>query len=145
MEAQLEVDSGCQLSPSVWPHNAVTAFRPPSATVVSAEPFSQGTGTLRCLQKETATYRHWSVSLWRDPDDVPHYRMLYRQNWMAAYLATLCGWRRCFQAHQLQFMRCIRKEVVSSKCLSRIVSVSFQINMDGDQSTALSNSSLIRK
>jgi len=28
------------------------------------------TGTLRCLQKEMATYRHWSVSLWWDPDDV---------------------------------------------------------------------------
>ena len=36
--------------------------RPPSATVVSAEPFSHGTGTLRCLQKEMATYRHWSMS-----------------------------------------------------------------------------------
>jgi len=24
----------------------------------SAEPFSHGTGTLRCLQKEMATYRH---------------------------------------------------------------------------------------
>jgi len=33
-------------------------FRPTSATVVSAEPFSHGTGTLRCLQKEMATYRH---------------------------------------------------------------------------------------
>ena len=33
-------------------------LRPPSATVVSAEPFSHGTGTLRCLQKEMATYRH---------------------------------------------------------------------------------------
>ena len=32
--------------------------RPPSATVVSAEPFSHGPGTLRCLQKEMATYRH---------------------------------------------------------------------------------------
>ena len=31
-------------------------FRPPSATVVSAEPFSHGTGTLWCLQKEMATY-----------------------------------------------------------------------------------------
>ena len=39
---------------------------PPSATLVSAEPFSHGTGTLRCLQKEMATYRYWSVSLWRD-------------------------------------------------------------------------------
>ena len=26
--------------------------------LVSAEPFSHGTGTLRCLQKEMATYRH---------------------------------------------------------------------------------------
>ena len=32
--------------------------RPSSATMVSAEPFSHGTGTLRCLQKEMATYRH---------------------------------------------------------------------------------------
>ena len=29
-----------------------------SATVVSAEPFSDGTATLRCLQKKMATYRH---------------------------------------------------------------------------------------
>ena len=39
-------------------HNPATRFRPPSATVVSAEPFLHGTGTLRCLQKEMATYRH---------------------------------------------------------------------------------------
>ena len=76
MEAQLEVGSGGQFSPSVWPHNPATGFRPPSATVVSAEPFSHGTGTLRCLQKEMATYRHWSVSLWWDPDDVSHCRIL---------------------------------------------------------------------
>ena len=78
----------CQskFSPSVWPHNPATGFRPPSATVVSAEPFSHGTGTLWCLQKEMATDRHWSVSLWRDPDDVSHCRILSpEQNWMAAY------------------------------------------------------------
>jgi len=40
------------LSPGVY------NIQPPSATVVSAEPFSHGTGTLRCLQKEMATYRH---------------------------------------------------------------------------------------
>ena len=39
-------------------HYPATRFRPPSATVVSAEPFSHGTGTRRCLQKEMATYRH---------------------------------------------------------------------------------------
>ena len=60
----------------VWPHNPETGFRPPSATVVSAEPFLHRTGTLRCLQKEMATYRHWSVSLRRDPDDVSHCRIL---------------------------------------------------------------------
>ena len=38
------------------PHNLATGFRRPSATVVSAEPFSHGTGTLQCLQKEMATY-----------------------------------------------------------------------------------------
>jgi len=54
--------SGGQFSLSVWPHNPATLFRPPSATVVSAEPFSHRTGTLRCLQKEMATDRHWSVS-----------------------------------------------------------------------------------
>ena len=63
-----------------------TGFRPPSATMVSAEPFSHGTGTLRCLQKEMATYR--SVSLWRDRDcrilspDKTEWRLI---------LATLCG------------------------------------------------------
>jgi len=54
MDAQLVVGSGGQFSPSVRPHNPATEFRPPSATVVSAEPFSHGTGTLRCLQKEMA-------------------------------------------------------------------------------------------
>jgi len=35
------------------------AYRLPSATMVSAEPFrTEQLGTLRCLQKEMATYRH---------------------------------------------------------------------------------------
>ena len=104
-------------------------FRPPSATAVSAEPFSHGPGTLRCLQKEMATYRQWSVSLWRDPDDVKHcgacrrkWRLtdtdlmsLWRDpldvshcqilfpdktEWRLSS-ATLCGWKRCFVADQL--------------------------------------------
>jgi len=94
-------------------HNLATRFRPPSATVVSAEPFSHGTGTLRCLQKEMATYIHWSVSLWRDPDDVPHCRILCpdKTEWQLI-LATLCGWRCCFVADQLWFMtRIWEKEV----------------------------------
>jgi len=85
--------------------------RPPSATVVSAEPFSHGTGTLRCLVKEMATYKHWSVSLWRDPDDVPHCRILFhdKTEWRLIS-ATLCGWRRCFVADHLWFMTRIREE-----------------------------------
>ena len=67
--------------------------------------------TLRCLQKEMATYRHWSVSLWRDPDDVSHCRILSldKTEWQLIS-ATLCRWRRCYMADQLWFMRCIREE-----------------------------------
>ena len=87
-----EVGSSGQFSPSVWPHNLATGFQPPSGTVVSAEPFSHGTGTLWCLQKEMATYRHWSVSLWRDPDDVSNCRILSpdKTEWRLIS-ATLCG------------------------------------------------------
>jgi len=95
------------LSPSVRPHNLATRFRPPSVTVVSAEPFSHGTGTLRCLQKEMATYRHWSVSLWRDPDDVPHCRILSpgKTEWrLISFSTTHCGWRRFFVADQWPVM-----------------------------------------
>jgi len=70
--------------------------------MVSAEPFSHGTGTLWCLRKEMTTYRHWSVSLWRDPDDVSHCRILSPDKtewWLIS--ATLCRWRRCFVADQL--------------------------------------------
>ena len=55
--------------------------------VVSAEPFPHGTGTLRCLQKEMATYRLCPCVLVARPrrcltlsNPVPW------QNWMAAYL-----------------------------------------------------------
>ena len=41
--------TGGQFSCSVRPHNLATGFRPPSSTVVSTEPFSHGTGTLRCM------------------------------------------------------------------------------------------------
>ena len=69
------------------------------------------TGTVWCLQKEIATYRHWSVSLWRDPDNVPRCRILSpdKTEWLLIS-ATLCRWRRCFVAHQLWFMKCIREE-----------------------------------
>jgi len=104
---------GGQFSPSVWPHFQATMFRPPSATVVSAEPFSHGTGTLRCTQKEMATYRHWSVSLWRNPDDVSHCRILSPDKTEWRFIsATLCGSRCCFVADQLWFMTCIREEEV---------------------------------
>ena len=49
-----------------------------------------------------ATYRHWSVSLWRDPDDFSHCGILSpdKTEWRLIS-ATLCGWRRCFVADQL--------------------------------------------
>jgi len=103
--------TGGQFSSSVWPHNPATGFRPPSATVVSAKPFSHGTGTLWCLQKEMATYRHWSVSLCRDPDDVSHCRILSPDKTEWRFIsATLCGWRPCFMADPLWFMTHIQEE-----------------------------------
>ena len=96
-----------------------TGFRPPSATVVSAEPFSHGTGTLRCLQKEMATDRHWSVSLWQDPDDVSHCRILSKswQNWMAAYLGYTLQMKTLFRGwpamvHDPHTRRRIRRRLV---------------------------------
>jgi len=83
--------------------NPATGFWPPSATVVSTEPFLHGTGTLWCLQKEMATYRQGSVSR--------HCRILPSDKtewWFIS--ATLCRWRRCFVADQLWVMTCIREE-----------------------------------
>jgi len=101
----------------------VIRFPPPSATVVSAEPFSHGTGTLRCLQKEMATYRHWSVSLWRDPDNVPHCRILSpdKTEWRLIS-ATLCRWIHCFVADQLWLMTRIREEEVKCFCTDKSTS-----------------------
>jgi len=68
------------------------------------------------------TYRHWSVSLWRDSDDVSHFRILSpdKTEWRLIS-ATFCGWRHCFVADQLWFMTCIwEEEGKSSLCLLSI-------------------------
>jgi len=45
-----------------------------------------------------ATYRHWSVSLWRDPDDVPHCQMMFPwQNWTSAYLGYTLRMKMLFR------------------------------------------------
>ena len=58
-----------------------------------------------------ATYRHWSVSLWRDPDDVSRcwIQSPDKTEWRLIS-ATLCGRRRCFVADQLRLMTFIREE-----------------------------------
>jgi len=58
-------------------------------------------------------YRHWSVSLRKDPDDVPHCRILSpdKAEW-PLIPATLCKWRCCFLAKQLWFMTRIGEEEV---------------------------------
>ena len=58
-----------------------------------------------------ATYRHWSVSLWRDPDDVSHCRIQSpdKTEWRLIS-ATFCRWGRCFVADQLWLMTRIREE-----------------------------------
>jgi len=82
----------------------------------SSSSFSHGTGTLRCLQKEMATYRHWSVSLWEDPDDVSHCRILSpdKTEWRLIS-ATLCRWRHCFVADQLWLTTSIREDEEEQK------------------------------
>jgi len=81
-----------------------------SATVVSAGPFSHWAQMLQCLWREMATCRHWSVSLWREPDGVPHCRVLApgKAEWRLVS-AVLCGWGHCFVAEKLWFMTRIRE------------------------------------
>ena len=69
--------------------------------------FSHGTGA---LQKEMATFRHWSVSVRRDSDDVPHCRIVSsdKAEWRLIPTA-LCRWRHCFLADQLWFMTRMRE------------------------------------
>jgi len=52
------------------------------------------------------------MSVWQDPDDVPHCWILFhdKTEWQLIS-ATLCGWRRCFMADQLWFMTRIREGV----------------------------------
>ena len=106
------------LAPLVWIAFLVSSCWLSITEDVSAEPFSHGTGTLRCLQKEMATYRHWSMSLWRDSDDVSHCRILFPdktewrlisatfcgllnpvpwQNWMVAYLGYTLRMKTLFR------------------------------------------------
>ena len=58
-----------------------------------------------------ATYRHWSVSLWRDPDNVSHCGILSpdKTEWRLIS-AILCGWGHYFVADQLWLMTRIREE-----------------------------------
>ena len=53
----------------------------------------------------------WSVTLWRDSDDVPHCRILSADKTERHLIsATICGWRHCFMVDQLWFMTRIREE-----------------------------------
>ena len=88
---------GGQFSPSVWPHNPATGFRPPSATVVSAEPFCTEQG--HC----GACRRKWRLT---DTDLCPcgeTQTMSYIvescpwQNWMAAYLGCSLRMKTLFR------------------------------------------------
>ena len=77
------------------PHNPATRFRPPSATVVSAELFSHRTGTLRCLQKEMATYRLCACG---ETQTMPTLSTpVPWQNWMAAYLGYTLRMKTLFR------------------------------------------------
>ena len=91
---------------TLWPHNYFCMTLCHTHCGSATE-----TGTLRCLQKEMATYRHWSASLWRNPDNVSHCRILSPDNteWRLIS-ATICGWRQRFVADQLWLRKRIREE-----------------------------------
>jgi len=67
--------------------------------------------TVFTQNRDTAVPAEGNGDLWRDPDDVPHCRILSpgKTEWRLIS-ATLCGWRRCFVADQLWFMTCIWEE-----------------------------------
>ena len=56
-----------------------------------------GTGTLRCLQKEMAIYRHWSVPLARPRRCPTLSNPVPWQNWMAAYLGYTLRMKTLFR------------------------------------------------
>jgi len=67
-----------------------------------------------------------AVSLWRDQDDVPHCRILSRQNWMTAYLGytlqmriLFCGWP--IMVHDMHRRRRLAQAISSVKRKSVIV------------------------
>ena len=79
--------------------------------MVSAEPFSHATGTLRCLQKKMATYRLTDLCPCGETQTMSHIVEscpLTNERWLIS--ATLCGWRRCFVADKLCLMTRIREE-----------------------------------
>jgi len=84
-QKSMEVGSGGQCPLGGRPHNPATWFHPTTTTVVSPEPFPH--------QSRALHYRHWSVLLWWDPNDVQHRRILpsyQAERWSVP--ASLCWW-----------------------------------------------------
>jgi len=78
---------------TLWPHNYFCMTLCHTHCGSATE-----TGTLRCLQKEMATYRHWSASLWRNPDNY--------------FCMTLCH-THCGSATETGTLRCLQKEMAT--------------------------------
>ena len=54
-------------------------------------------GHCGACRRKSRTYRHWSVSLWRDPDNILHCQILSWRNWMAAYLGYTLRMKTVFR------------------------------------------------
>jgi len=111
MEGILEVGYIGHCPTGERPHNPATWFHPPTTTVVSPESFLHRSRALRGLYKDLAPYRHWSVFLWWDPNDVPH-RWIILPSYQAerwSVSASLCWWCCCYcLADQLWILTHIR-------------------------------------
>ena len=101
--SQLSINSFRQLFPDrIFPWHFLTFSKIPdiSLTAVNFPDISR-------FSRQVVTL---SVSLWQDPDDVPHCRILSHDKTEWRLITTLCGWRRCFVADQLWFMTRIWEE-----------------------------------
>jgi len=69
-----------------------------------------------CASVCSACRRKWrltlltSVSLWQDPDDVPHCRILSLTKLTGGVSQLYTGWRCCFMVYQLWFMTRTQEE-----------------------------------
>ena len=117
----------CTICLIVHMDDHTSRLRPPSTTVVSAQPFPQST-----LHKAIVVHagrnganRHWFVSLWRDPNDVCYCWFLPtdKAEWCPVPTALCRQWRRHTADHVWQSTKHVlkkeRRQIHCDKSITR--------------------------